>query len=267
MRLKYLDTRHGQVHARSWTADQGTTEPTLVCLHPIPYSGAFFETVAPYLGSGRNLVALDYPGYGGSPLPESRLDITQLAETVQDCLDALESDYPFDLLGFHTGCLVAAETARLAPLRVSRLVLVDVPLFEEADRRERLESTPDRVALSPDLESLEGAWAFNVTRLSKVTSLERAHQLFVEQLRAGSRSNWGFLAAFEFPAESCLAGVGTPARVVATASPLLEGTRRAADLMPAAELVELPEIRGAAFEAHAEEIADQVNAFLAGAPV
>ena len=62
----YLRTDAGQVHVRTLNASGSESAPALICLHPSPYSGCYFETVMPLLNDGRRVVAPDYPGYGSS---------------------------------------------------------------------------------------------------------------------------------------------------------------------------------------------------------
>ena len=160
MRMKraYVTTRLGQIHLRFLNPrerglpalDEGRMPslpepPPLVCLHPFPYSGAFFETIAPLLGEQRLICAPDCPGFGGSDSPERMLSMEELATTMLEALEASHemAGKPCDLLGFHSGCLLAVEMARLQPDRVRMPALIDVPYFTPEEQHRIVVTGPE----------------------------------------------------------------------------------------------------------------------------
>lgn len=83
--------------------------------------GAPLETWEPLraeLGAQRT-IAFDSPGTGGSSTPRRPLTIRDLARVAL----AITDSATFDVLGYSFGGAVAQELARLAPERVTRLVL------------------------------------------------------------------------------------------------------------------------------------------------
>ena len=134
---RYVHTRQGQLHCRSWTPST-QARPPLLCLHAMPYSGLHFATLAPLLADRRQVICPDYPGYGGSDALPGAPTIPIYAGAVLDMIAALELSGPVNVLGFHTGCLVAAEMALQSPTMIGRLVLIDVPFFEPEIRAQRL---------------------------------------------------------------------------------------------------------------------------------
>jgi pimeloyl-ACP methyl ester carboxylesterase len=79
---------------------------------------------APGPSLGRRLLALDLPGFGDSPLPESGVvSIASYARLLERLLDEREIESA-TLLGNSMGGLIAAELALASPQRVERLVLV-----------------------------------------------------------------------------------------------------------------------------------------------
>ena len=137
-----VTSRHGRVHFRTWVADDAgaTTAPVMVLLHPMPHDGAFFSVIAPYLASGRAVVAPDYPGYGGSDELAQVPTIGLYADAMIDALREAGFKGPYDFFGFHTGCLVAVEISLLYPAETRRIVQVDVPYFDQATRQNLMTS-------------------------------------------------------------------------------------------------------------------------------
>lgn len=115
----------------------GPVAPDLVLLHPMPHDGGFFSTIAPLLAAGRTVLAPDYPGYGQSDPLDQEPSIEAYAQAVIDVLRARDTHGAADLLGFHSGCLVATEMALRYSDEVNRTVQIDVPYFT-LDKREEL---------------------------------------------------------------------------------------------------------------------------------
>ncbi|RKQ71979.1 hypothetical protein DES40_1315 [Litorimonas taeanensis] len=97
----------------------------ILFLPPAPHTGAFFDTVRQSL-QGVDTKAVTYPGYGDEPKTAASIS-AYAAHSLQN-KDAI-------LVGFHTGCLVALEMAKQSS-QLGRLILVDVPYFDEQTKRE-----------------------------------------------------------------------------------------------------------------------------------
>lgn len=259
MRKIYADTSLGQVHARILAAgDEGTGAP-LLCLHPAPSSGLYFTTAMPMLSSNRQVIAADYPGYGGSDaLPEAPA-ISDYASAMLELIDALELKAAVDVLGFHTGCLVGAEMALVRPDRIRRLVLCDIPFFDAKQREGLKKKMAQAMPITPELESLKGPWDFNIASRVDSVPLPRAFELFAEHLRAGTNDYFGFSAAFSYDCESRFSELDADVVCLATQSGLHEPTVAASKAIPHAEFVDVPEVDTAVFEAGASAIANRIN--------
>ncbi len=258
MQKSYLPTEHGQIHVRALDADGEATRPPLVCLHPAPYSGAYYETVMPLLNEGRLVIAPDYPGYGGSyPLDEPP-SIADYAAAVL----AVIGDEPVDLMGFHSGALVAVESSLLAPERIRRLLLIDVPYLDAETQQKFYSQVAKPLALDHELDCLDKAWDFNVASRKDIVPLDRAFDLFVDQLVAGRRDYYCFHAAFTYDCVARFAEVTTPTTIVATRSPLLDATQAASQAIPAARLIDVTDITTSVFEQGAPVIARRINVVL-----
>ena len=136
-------SRIGKIHWREWRPKNealiGPMAPDLVLLHPMPHDGGFFSTIAPLLAAGRTVLAPDYPGYGQSDYLDQEPSIELYAQVLIDMLRARDTHGPADLLGFHSGCLVATEMALRYTTEVNRTVQIDVPYFSPEKRGELLQ--------------------------------------------------------------------------------------------------------------------------------
>jgi 2-hydroxy-6-oxonona-2,4-dienedioate hydrolase len=83
--------------------------------------------IAALLGSGREVLAADLPGFGDSALPPHGRDADALPEPVEAGLRVLLGDGTCDMVGFSFGGMVAGLLAAQFPRRAARLVLVAAP--------------------------------------------------------------------------------------------------------------------------------------------
>jgi len=114
----YADGPEGQVHFH----DLGDGPP-VVLLHQAPMCARQFDAVMPLLAeAGFRAIAIDLPGFGGSDAPNAPPTIAEYAAIVPCVLDHLGLARA-DLVGHHTGALVATEAALAFPGRVRRLIL------------------------------------------------------------------------------------------------------------------------------------------------
>jgi pimeloyl-ACP methyl ester carboxylesterase len=114
---------------------RGAGEP-VVFLHGFPTSGHVWTDVVPLMPPGHRLVVLDLLGYGRSDPPNGRpLSLRAHADRVVALLDALGIDEAC-IVGHDLGGGVAQAMAIHAPVRVSRLALVDSVGFSGWPRRD-----------------------------------------------------------------------------------------------------------------------------------
>jgi len=260
MNKRYIDGPFGQIHIRQWGSN--TSRPPLICFAPSPFSSVAYASLAPILSKERVVIAMDYPGYGLSdPCPEAPL-IADYATTAAALIAAVSPDQPADLLGFHTGCLVAAETSLLEPDLVNRLTLIDVPFFEPAKQAELLASTPEKAELKTEISGLSKAWDFCVSTRLEHISLPRTFDMFIDYISAGESSNAAFHAAFQYDCNTQFSKVSHPCWVLATDSSLHQASCKTADVVPGAELIELREIKVAVLEKGAAIIGEKLGELL-----
>ena len=106
------------------------------------------------------------------------------ADALHDVLGELKE--PVDLVGYHTGALIAAEYALRYPNDVRRLVLMSMPLFS-AERRATLNTS---TLLTEDGSHLLGEWRSTMRVRPPGQSLEQAARIVAEKQRAGTRAGW-----------------------------------------------------------------------------
>lgn len=259
IRKTYADTPYGQVHVRTVAAANGETKPALVCLHPVPSSGLYFTTAMPMLNDGRRVIAPDYPGYGGS---DELTDDASIAAYAKATLQAVAADEPIDILGFHTGCLVAVEMALRAPTSIRRLVLCDIPYFTGETQQQLAGKMSTPMPIGSELESIAGPWKFNIESRIAAVPLPRAIELFAEHMRVGANDARGFVAAFAYDCAANFAKLQADTIVLATQSGLHAPTVEAAAQISGASFVDVAEVSSAVFESGSTAICARINAAL-----
>ncbi|GAB5480398.1 MAG: hypothetical protein Pars92KO_01550 [Parasphingorhabdus sp.] len=262
IRKGYSDGPFGQVHWRLLAPEGPASKPDLYCLHPAPFSGLAFTTIMPHLAQGRRVFAPDYPGHGGSDTFKEEPAIEEYAAAMMAVVDEQSSGGAVDLIGFHTGNLVAAEMALTAPEKIGRLALIDVPAFDAETSTKFRAASAKTFEITPDLSCLEEPWERGITKRIESQSLERSFEIFTEQLRPGRLMNKAFHAAFSYDVDARLPAVTHQTLIMATQSGLLDATRRAADIMPSATLVERLDIKRAVLDEAAEKTATEILKFL-----
>lgn len=257
MKGHYIDGPYGQVHFHSWNLESSSRP--IVCLPPSPFSSLAYVTLAPLLAEQRPVIAIDYPGYGNSAACPEPATIAQYAQAVAAVLEIFADRDSADLLGFHTGCLVAVETSLAAPDMVNQLLLIDCPYFDEAKQKDLLAMMGQPVELDKELGMLQQAWDFCVAKRLEHIPLNRAYDMFVDHIRTGVNTNQAFAAAFTYPCKERFELVKSPSTVFATKAGLYQQSIDTAHTIPSAKLRELVEIETAVLEQAAQIIADEIS--------
>ena len=253
--LGYSHTADGQVH---WSAQgERTAAPDTYLLHPAPFTALAFAAIQPLLADARRVYAPDYPGCGGSYTLTSAPDIATYATAV-GAVAASESATPVDVVGFHSGCLVAVELALRYPSQVRRIVLIDVPAFTTAERSRYNAGLAAPAPLSQDLDSVRELWDWAVTKRAATDGLDASVALFADSLRHGNAWDRTFRAAFAYDVDTRFAELTHATTILATRSGLLEPSRRAAGLIPHATLIERLEIERSVLVENATKIAPDI---------
>ncbi|WP_304165504.1 alpha/beta fold hydrolase [Phenylobacterium aquaticum] len=260
MSRRYVTTAWGQTHLTE-SARPGPPGPPLVCLHATAYSGQTFLPLIEALDGRRRVIAPDTAGYGGSDPPERRWDIEAYAREMRAAIRAA-GEGPVDILGYHTGALLAAEIALQDPDLVRRIVMIGVPYYLGEARAERRATLAQPMALTNRLGQFAERWAFLVGERPSGMSLSRGFANFVDELRAYPHGWWAHDAAFSYAVDRAFPLVRQPVLILNPANHLSAPSRAAGAALPQAQVRELPHLSHAIFELAAEELADHVEAFL-----
>ena len=264
----YLTVSWGQAHrlqslpadARGEAATAGAPPP-LYALHGTAYSGRTFAPLMAELPT-RRIVALDTPGYGGSTRPPEPWTVEQYAEALSEAISA-GGERPVDLLGYHTGALLALQVAADHPALVRRLVLIGAPYFPDPEEREAWRAKlAEPMQLTETLDQFQERWDFLVSGRAQGASLEQGFAHFVDELRAWPYGFWAHEAAFTFDPAPCVMQVRQPTLVLAPDTPLAPPSRRMARRLHNAEIAELPHLGHGVLDVAAPDIARLIDEFL-----
>ncbi len=114
----YTDGKFGQIHY----ATCGTGSPLLLC-HQSPTNMCQFDQVVSLLAAeGFQVITADMPGYGMSDGPDHVPTMEEYSHIVPAVLDAVGVQKA-DVLGHHTGAILATDAALQFPERFNRLIL------------------------------------------------------------------------------------------------------------------------------------------------
>ena len=255
---RYVGSAGRQIHLIE--AGQSGATP-VICLHATAYSARSFEPFLRAAGKRRRAVAIDAPGYGGSDPPPAPIDLGAYAAIIGDAIEDLCAG-PAHLFGYHTGAMIAAELARQRPDLVQRLILIGPPVFSGPEQSEWKTRLAAPTTLGDRLDQFDERWDYLVARRPPGIDLSTGFNNFVDELRAYPDGWWAHDAAFSFDGEACMRGVTQPTLVLNPDTPLSDAGRRAAALLPAGRIVELPHLGRSILEAGADELATRVEAFL-----
>ncbi|MGJ7503023.1 alpha/beta fold hydrolase [Variovorax sp. ZT5P49] len=155
IRRAFADLSVGQVHYAACGDHQA---PAVLLLHQSPRSWAEYRAVLPLIGARRRAIAMDTAGFGDSADGGVPASIGQWARVACELLDALGIAQA-DVVGHHTGGVIAVELAAAFPGRVRSLVLSSTPYTDEPFRKARAQRPPiDEVAPSEDGSHLAALW-------------------------------------------------------------------------------------------------------------
>jgi pimeloyl-ACP methyl ester carboxylesterase len=260
--------------------ERGSLSPALL-LHGFPETGECWRRVAPRLAHGRRVIVPDLPGFGASGPPPAH-DARTVAGSLAALLEALDAPRAV-VVGHDWGGSLALALALERPERVAALVVVNAP-FRTLDLRRGIHFL-----------------AFNLPLLPEAALLLGGRRLLAAMLRAGAARPGAFdpdavdayAAALAAPeaVRRALAyyrtmtrrlllrrlrrrGPARPPRAVAAPTlvvwgmrdPVLPETVLAGLLrdVPGARVVRLEDVGHFVPEEAPEELAAEIEAFLAG---
>jgi pimeloyl-ACP methyl ester carboxylesterase len=169
----YTSGRFGQIHY----CTVGEGQP-LVLMHQSPTSMIQFDKVwQPLADKGFQVIGIDLPGFGGSDGPTEVPTIADYAHIVPAVLDDLGIDKA-DILGHHTGAIVATEVALQFPERINRIIL-NGPLPITGEEREFFKqhlAQEKEWAPREDGSHLSEQWKFRIAAQPGWSDLDAIHR-------------------------------------------------------------------------------------------
>jgi len=269
-RKAYAELSDGrQAHYRWSTAPSGNRElrggdhRPVICLHMVPKSSRSFAQLLPALAQDRPVFAPDLPSHGASdPLAEPA-SIEGYAHWLWMFIDALALPQPLDLVGYHTGSMVAVAAARQRPQSVGKIINISAPAFSSAElagMREYFQPIP----LDEGGTRFTVMWQRVLHHAGPDMNLEMAAASFGDNLNAGEDYEEGHRAAFDHAAQYLrdIAAIPHPLRVMNIADDLFETTRQIDAHLNNGERRDYPQWGNGFLELHPEAVAREILAFL-----
>ena len=264
----YVDGPYGQIHYHMAHPDSGQSNKTPVTFfHQNPKSAEEYRPLLEVVGRDRIALAFDTPGYGESDRPSAPPDMVGLAKAMAKALDGLgygiNGKGKVDVFGFHTGVFIASELALQRPDIVRRVVLSGIAYYPQEYRDKRLESLPKGKPLPEDGNHIMNRWDLVVGKRSPGVSVERAAKIFLEDIHSLDKSWFAYDAVWKYAPEDRLPRIKQPILVLQPHELLTEVTIKAhRELLPAADLIELPNITDDVFDTGSEEIGKAMTTWL-----
>lgn len=267
VRRGYFESRFGQLHVHNAIPPGGGFEEgtPLLCIHQTAGSGRVFERFLALAGRDRSVYAPDLPGFGESDPPPTRPTVADYAGAIGDFLDTMRFRQ-IDVLGYQAGALVAAEMAVARPKQIRRVVMVSVPVLNDAERdafrRGSSAATEDGSHLMVEWKRTMESYGPGVPLAS--VPMDMRARAFAEKLKSGIHPTWALAAAQQYASRERLALVTQSALVLRPKDDFWEATLRARELLPKARFIDLADQGNALFEATPEVVVEVTREFLRG---
>lgn len=262
----FVDGPYGQVHVRIAQPGVESDKAPLVLFHPSPYSSDYFVPFMHRLAKDRMVIAIDTPGYGDSDRPPAPATIAEYAASAREALEGLgfssSGDKQIDVLGYHTGGLIATELAIMEPALVRRLVLPGLPFFVGEERRKTYEENVKPETLHEDGEHLAAKWEFASGALGVGLELSRAQEHFNDMMQCQPYCWWSYHGVFSYESDVQFPKIKQPVLLISYDGSLEEETKAARAFIETAEHVHIDGVTKGAFDVAVDKLAKQTKKFL-----
>lgn len=208
----------------------------LVLLHQSPASARQFEAAfKPLVARGIRFVAIDTPGFGFSDPTPFVPRIDDWASSIVAVFDHLGIAQA-DLLGHHTGALLATEVALQFPSRVRRLVLNGAFPITEAERAKYLEGSERSHARGKpvlDGSHLVNSFETRVRMYGPNPDPAIITRIVVEKYQGLGPYTWGHGAAYRYDHASSIMRLSQRTLILTnTGDDIYDLSKRAATMRP-----------------------------------
>lgn len=226
----YVNGKFGQIHYCA-----GGAGKPLVLMHQSPTSMIQFDKVWTLLAEkGFQVIGIDLPGYGGSDGPREVPTIGDYAHIVPAVLDDLGVDKA-DILGHHTGAIVATEVALQYPDRIARIILngpLPISAEERAFFKEHMAQEREWKPVE-DGSHLSTQWQFRLAAQPGWTDLEAVHRHVVAGAAAWPNAWYAHDAVFAYDHGEAMKKITHPCLVFSnTGDSIHQIAERAKEIRP-----------------------------------
>lgn len=264
VRRRYVDGPFGQIHVR----EAGQPDPvrsSLACFHMSPMTGRTFERFMGLLSatSGRHVMAFDTPGFGMSDAPPRPPSIADYADALIAGIEACTGTGAVDLMGYHTGSMIACQLAAERPRQIRRLVLVSAPVFSAEDLAQMRFEYRHRAPQIDGSHILHRWQRFHHHFSAGGLPLDAINDAFPDGLMGRNIEHWGHDAAFGFAPGMRLTEVDQPLLLLKPEDDLRQHTLPAPRLLGHGRMVMLDGWGHGFLDLHAAPVAALVESFLA----
>lgn len=264
----YVPSRFGQLHYRIVSPDGPATRPPLVFFHQTPSTGKDWEPILASMAKGRACIAFDTPGYGMSDAPPEPISIEEMGTIMADAVDTLGSEgridpSVFDVIGFHTGSLIATELAKSRPGRVRKAVVFGLAAYPQDVREEKLANLRKNFPEpADDLGHVEKLWNIIQQLSDPRMSAEHKHVNMAECLRLGSRMPWGYISVYRYDFLGAMPQVRQPVLIMNPQDDLWQVTSETSHLFPNGSRFDIPGVRHGVLEIEHDLVVETIDGFL-----
>jgi pimeloyl-ACP methyl ester carboxylesterase len=259
VRRRFVDTRAGQVHIRLAEPENSARVPVML-LHMSPVSSRNFVPQLERLGADRLAFAVDIPGFGESEAPPKLPSIGDLADIMTDVIKEVGGGEPIDLMGDHTGAVIAIDLAARYPELIRKVALNTVPYFGAEARAERVAHSA-YTEPAEDGAHLASRWQSMARLYGPYMDMRAVETNFVEALRGGPFGHWGHHAVFSYDMDPVLPKITQPVLVFRPKDGLEENTLRAKPLIKNVNVIDLLGYGYGFMETQADEVAEYLRTF------
>lgn len=262
IRKAFADSSFGQIFYRTagYQPKKKTSTVPLICFHHSPSSSHIYEAFIKKTAAFFPVFAPDTPGFGESDAPVQAPEISDYANAMEFWMKQLKFS-KFNLLGYHTGGLIALDLAVRFPEKVHQLIIVGLAAFNEKEQKQFDEQPWPRPA-KEDGSHIPEEWQRTMQWRGPGQTMEMLTRNFAMKLRAGEKGWWGARAAIHYPTLEKLALLKKRLLIVRPKDDLWESSLRAKTVTPEAQWMDLPEYGFGLFEVAPEKMADVVLNFL-----
>jgi haloalkane dehalogenase len=234
----YAEGPFGQLHYYSC----GNGSP-LVLLHQSATSAVQFQNAFELLANaGIQVVAVDLPGFGMSERTAEPPSIADYATIVPAILDHFNLDSA-NLLGHHTGSMIANEAALNWPDRVNKVIHNGPVPFSPEERQNFIDTALDFEKdwkPAKDGSHLQAMWNLRAGATPGWSNLESMNRQVIHALLAGEHMWWAHAAVFAYDQQTALEKLTGPNLILTnTGDGIYFLALRAKELRPDFDYVEI----------------------------